>query len=241
MGVRRLSAAVAVGCAFLGLTSAASASSGCAGDIQVPTASSMAQSAFALACDINQVRAAYGLAPVRWDWQLWQAAQWMADDMARNHYVSHTASDGRDLFARVSATPYWDGRGDQYLLENLIWSPVASASAQMTSDAWMNSAEHRANMLDPHVTDIAIGISEGAAIPSGPDGFFYTAEFGSRPTPPIASTSVSTGERPVRARGRRTRACRRHVPLPGRSAGARAARGRRAGSCRAAGSARTRA
>lgn len=198
MWVRMPAAAAVLLCAFFAWTATASADSPCPGDDQAPTADTVAEAAFNLACDVNAMRAHVGLQPVTWDWRLWQAAQGMAEDMAQNQYFAHTTPDGRGLVDRVEPTGYLGTTDDWLLLENLGWGSGPLSSPLATAFAWLGSEEHRFNLFDPNVRNIAIGIAAGRPTSEGEDGYFYVADFGQDlpqplPTPtPVAHTARST-------------------------------------------------
>lgn len=61
---------------------------------------------------LNDYRKSNGRGQLSFDSQLFQSARWMAQDMAKNNYVAHTDSQGRDIFKRIKAFGYpgsWTG------------------------------------------------------------------------------------------------------------------------------------
>ena len=48
--------------------------------------------------------------------------------------------------------------------------------------AWMQSADHRANLLDRHFADVGVGVAAGAPVTLEPGGFggTYVTDFGRR-------------------------------------------------------------
>jgi hypothetical protein len=86
--------------------------------------------------------------------QLERAAQLKADDMAGKSYFSHTSPDGM--------TPwYWFdqvGYNYKYAGENLAIDFSESADVEI---AWMNSPEHRANILNGNYSEIGIATAPG--------------------------------------------------------------------------------
>jgi hypothetical protein len=107
------------------------------------------------------------------------AAQAKADDMASKGYFAHTSPEG--------ITPwYWVSRvGYQYSYagENLA---INFLDSKDVVDAWMNSADHRANILNNHFTEIGIGIAKG--IYQNRETVFVVQMFG-RPADQLASAS----------------------------------------------------
>jgi hypothetical protein len=98
----------------------------------------------------NAERSQRGLAALRWDEALYRAADGHAREMAERASISHQypgeaelAARGRDAGARFSL-----------IAENVAEAPTAVR----IHDAWMNSPEHRANLLDPQVDSVGIRV-----------------------------------------------------------------------------------
>src|SRR5215212_6221667 len=117
-------------------------------------AGSVAQQVVDLA---NQQRANAGVAPLRMHLALGSAAQRMSNDMAAHDTLypagqsrPHIGSDGSDAGQRIAAAGYaW-----RAWAENIA---AGQPDAVSVVQAWMSSAGHRANMLDPRYTDIGVG------------------------------------------------------------------------------------
>lgn len=206
-------APLVVGGLLLIAPGAASASAACPGDDQVPTAATAPEATAALVCDINVFRRRNNLSPVSVDPRLQGPAQDLASDMAANHFVSHTSSDGRTTMDRVVNSPYPLGAEDWTVLENVDWGSGWYSTPIATAFGWLNSDEHREHMLDPDMQNVAIGIAEGAMTTDGVSGVFYVADFGARTSPPAIAaspmqTQTQTQTQP-RACSSRTHATRR--------------------------------
>ena len=80
------------------------------------------------------------------------AAQAKANDMAAHNYWSHDAPDGRTPWTFITAAHY----SYQTAGENLAYG-FADSTSVVT--AWMNSAEHRANILDKNYQDVGFGVA----------------------------------------------------------------------------------
>ena len=102
---------------------------------------------------VNAERTQRGLAPLRFEARLRDAALIHANDQKNQDcftQLSHTGTDGSQPWDRVDRT-------------GLTWSGVAEniACGQQTPaevmNSWMNSPGHRANILDPTMT--ALGVS----------------------------------------------------------------------------------
>lgn len=105
--------------------------------------------------DITNVnRLSENLNPLEFSAVLASAAQLKANDMATKGYFAHTSPEGK--------TPwYWftqSGYNFLYAGENLA---VNFVDSEDVARAWMNSAGHRANILNDHFTEIGIAIASG--------------------------------------------------------------------------------
>ena len=180
---------------LLPTSGAAFASVACPGDERLPTVDTTSDAAAALVCDINVLRNRQGLPPLRSDPQLAASAHDLATDMAAHHFVSHVSSDGRGLMARVASTGYVEHAAAPWIVENVDWGSYWYSSPLATAFGWMGSEEHRAHVLDPDVEEVGIGIAEGRATATGPSGFFYVADFGTRGGKPTTATATTQAPR----------------------------------------------
>ncbi len=102
----------------------------------------------------NQNRTTDSLKPLVVSPILNKAAQLKAQDMANKSYFAHTSPDGK--------TPwYWFGLVGyryEYAGENLAVDFTDSADVAV---AWMNSPEHRANILKDSYTEMGTGVATG--------------------------------------------------------------------------------
>ncbi len=102
----------------------------------------------------NQNRTTDSLKPLVVSSVLNKAAELKAQDMAQKSYFAHTSPDGK--------TPwYWFGLVGykyEYAGENLAVDFTDSADVAI---AWMNSPEHRANILKDSYTEIGTGVATG--------------------------------------------------------------------------------
>jgi uncharacterized protein YkwD len=212
MGVRLGAATAAVQLVLLAVCANASALAGCPGDATQPTAATAPVAAAALLCDVNTLRARQGVGPLRLDAQLTTAAQSMADDLAAHRLFSHVASNGETLTQRVAASGYTANRAGWQLAENLAWGSGLVSSPLDAALGWMDSAEHRSNLLDTGMNDLGIGIAQGAPAGTGESGVYYVADFGNsgRALPATTSSTRRTGCR-ARTRTRSKRHVRRHT------------------------------
>lgn len=117
--------------------------------------------------DLNRVRAAHSLPPLRYDPRLQRAARAHTREMLASGIFQHGAFGTRMLRFDVRGT---------LTGENLAWATGARASASAIVRAWLASPEHRANLLRPGFTRIGIGDLVGVFL--GCDGArVVTADF----------------------------------------------------------------
>ena len=102
---------------------------------------------------VNEHRAAAGLAPVTYSAKLSQAAQVRAVEIEQS--FSHTRPDGR-YFSTVFAE---HGITYRYSGENIAWG---QKSPEEVVTAWMNSAGHRANILNANFKELGVGYRQNA-------------------------------------------------------------------------------
>ena len=113
------------------------------------------------------------------------AAQAKADDMAQRGYFSHTSPEGRDPW-------YWfqqAGYSFDYAGENLA---VDFSDSKDVEQAWMNSLDHRKNLLDGHFTEIGVAVARGTY--EGHPTTFVVQMFGtpsSRALAPVRSITAT--------------------------------------------------
>ena len=84
-----------------------------------------------------------------------RAAQAKADDMVAANYWSHTSPDGKTPWTFIAASGYSYQRAG----ENLAYG---FNGANQTIDGWMNSPEHRANILNAQYQNVGFGVANSA-------------------------------------------------------------------------------
>jgi uncharacterized protein YkwD len=113
---------------------------------------------------VNIDRGNAGLAAVTWNKQLSCVATDWSGQMAASGDLHH-----RDLSAVINSADY---RSYHTVGENILRGP-GSMTGEAMEAAWMNSPDHRANILSPAFTSIGIG---AAGTPSGE--IYATQNFG---------------------------------------------------------------
>ncbi len=102
--------------------------------------------------DTNKARAEQGLAPLRWDATLAQAAQAHAELMAQQSQLEHQYTREPDLAARAAQA----GAHFQTIAENI----AIGGGVETVQHEWMKSPAHRANILDPNLDAVGFGAVE---------------------------------------------------------------------------------
>ncbi len=114
--------------------------------------------------------------------QLTAAAQAKANDMAKRNYWSHVTPDGRQPWSFITTAGYqYEAAG-----ENLAYG-FGSSDQVMT--AWMNSPEHRANILDTDYQDVGFATANMANYQGTGPETIVVAMYGE----PVGMISPSTG------------------------------------------------
>jgi uncharacterized protein YkwD len=132
--------------------------------------------------DLNAIRAQHDLAPLRLSTALTTSAREHSQEMATKGYFAHESADGSAFWKRIKlvypqgAMRYWS------VGENLLWSsPDVDPDGAMK--LWMNSPEHRANILSPGWREVGISALHADAAPGafqGLDVTIVTTDFGVR-------------------------------------------------------------
>lgn len=138
----------------------------------------------ALLCLVNRQRADHGLPPLRMSGRLNRSAQGWSDAMVARHVFSH----GSNFAARIGAVGYdWAAAG-----ENIA---TGMASPRSVLRAWMASAGHCQNILNPSYRDMGVGVN-GHPVPGAATGpATWTEDFGLRmfESPPSTNWGPADG------------------------------------------------
>jgi uncharacterized protein YkwD len=136
----------------------------------------------AVLCLMNAERTARGLKRLRAQPDLAEAAGRFARQMVRDRFFDHASPGGSTMVSRITATSYLRDAVRWTVGENLAWGTGTKATPRATVDAWMHSADHRANLLDRGFAEVGIGIAAGAPAELQADetGGTYVTDFGRR-------------------------------------------------------------
>jgi uncharacterized protein YkwD len=135
----------------------------------------------------NQQRVNNGLPALSYNSRLTQAAQNQASYMFEKDYWAHYAPDGTSPWSFVTAAGYSYSTAGQNLAKDFDTS-----SGVVTG--WMNSPEHRANILNSSFRDTGVAVMNGTL--QGEQTTlvvaFYASPVGGAPAPAPAPTHTST-------------------------------------------------
>jgi uncharacterized protein YkwD len=116
---------------------------------------------------VNTERVKAGCRALTMDTRLVAAARGHSADMAARSFFSHTTPEGVDFATRITKAGYrWSGAA-----ENIAKGQRTPADV-MTS--WMNSAGHKANILNCGYKNLGVGVSADAT-----GALLWTQDFGS--------------------------------------------------------------
>jgi uncharacterized protein YkwD len=127
----------------------------------------MTGSESALLREMNRVRAAHGLGRLRIDAHLERAARSHSREMLADGVFTHGSFASRmvrfDVRARLAG-------------ENLAWGTGVDATPRAIVEAWLQSPEHRRNLLEATFTRVGVGCFVGAFL-GNRDAHVVTADF----------------------------------------------------------------
>ena len=165
------------------------------------TASTLERQMLAL---INQERGARGLDPVQLELRLNDAAEDHSTWMLNRDVFSHTGVGGSSARDRMEDAGF-QFSGSWTWAENIAWQSERGAAGlgddvANLHQSLMNSPGHRANILNPNVTVVGIGVERGNY--DGWDAVMVTQVFArtsaplqldtGSPTPPVATSGADT-------------------------------------------------
>jgi uncharacterized protein YkwD len=101
---------------------------------------------------VNHERKARGLHPLKWDEALATAARKHAREMANRRAVEHNFPGEPTLPSRANKA------GARFI--SISENVVQAASAKAAHSQFMHSPNHKANILDPDIDSLGIGVAE---------------------------------------------------------------------------------
>jgi uncharacterized protein YkwD len=132
-------------------------------------------------CLVDQERTAHGEATLAPNAHLQQSAQAHTESMVSGDYFEHDGPSGDTPLSRMTASGYiYSSQVGYEIGENIGWGTLGLSTPRAIVAAWMASPGHRANILDAHFRDTAIGVSPHvpASLGQGQPGGIYTQDFG---------------------------------------------------------------
>jgi len=145
-----------------------------------PTRENNSRVEAATLCLVNVQRARHGRRALRPNADLARSAARHSEDMVSENYFDHVSPTGETPLQRIKASTYLPRRSSYLLGENIALGTMELATPASIVASWMESPDHRANILNPDFRDSGIGIV--ARAPSrysgGQPGATYTQQFG---------------------------------------------------------------
>ncbi len=130
-------------------------------------------------CLINNERASRGLHALKLQGEQTKAARKHSRLMIRDRCFAHECPGEGELVTRMQRADYLPCNCYWGVGENLAYGERAYGSPKSIMHAWMNSAEHRTNILNGSYRDIGIGVIWGTpAEGSARNSVTYTTDFG---------------------------------------------------------------
>ncbi|MCK2215119.1 CAP domain-containing protein [Actinomadura sp. ATCC 31491] len=114
----------------------------------------------------NQARSRSGCGPLRVDGGLTRSARVHALEMARSGRLTHNSPSGASPWDRMERAGYRYGAA-----ENI---GAGYSTPEEAVRGWLDSDDHRRNILDCRLKAIGVGVA------SGPDGPWWTQDFGTQ-------------------------------------------------------------
>jgi uncharacterized protein YkwD len=131
---------------------------------------------------LNAIRAAHGLPPLKLSTRLEAASAQHSREMGTDGYFDHSSFDGTAFWRRISHWYGQSGFGYWSVGENLLWStPTVEPAAALQQ--WMASPEHRANILSRRWREVGVSAVHVTAAPGTYQGLevtILTTDFGAR-------------------------------------------------------------
>lgn len=132
--------------------------------------------------ELNAIRRAHGLVPLRRSLPLTSAADSHSRSMATFGFFGHSSRDGSAFWKRVARFYGRRGSGMWSVGENLLWS-TTGIDATEALRLWMESPGHRKNILTPHWREVGLSAVTASAAPGvfgGHNVVVITSDFGVR-------------------------------------------------------------
>src|ERR671914_93274 len=179
--------AIAVVGAMLVAAPSAMGARACEAANATPAKAAMRTMVRATLCVLNAQRERHGLRPLKLNKRLSKAARRHARDMVRRGYFAHDSLGGGTFVDRIRRSGYLNDAHRWTVGENLAWGTSTTSAPRAITAMWMNSAGHRANILNGSFREVGIGLALGAPAAGGGAGAPHPTGFRPPrpgPTPP---------------------------------------------------------
>lgn len=138
------------------------------------TAAVSSKAEIAIVREINRVRRSHHLPTVKLTAPLAKVAKRHSKLMLSHNALSHSSFDGQSFSTRLAA----GGKHRKQYGETLAWAPDGShVTARVLLKLWMNSAPHRAVLMNGKLRRVGVGRVRGAM--GSQAGSAITADFSS--------------------------------------------------------------
>ena len=131
---------------------------------------------------LNAIRRQHNLVPLRLNARLTLAAEQHSREMGEDGYFEHTSVDGTAFWKRIGKWYPAGGYGYWSVGENLLWSSP-DVDPKGALQLWMNSPEHRENILTARWREIgisAVHVATAGGTYKGLPVTIITTDFGVR-------------------------------------------------------------
>jgi uncharacterized protein YkwD len=132
--------------------------------------------------ELNAIRRAHGLAPLRLSRPLSTAADSHSRAMGTFGFFGHSSRDGSAFWKRVQRFYGQGSYGNWSVGENLLWS-TTGLDASRALKLWMASPGHRKNILTARWREVglaAVSVPAAPGVFGGRDVVIITSDFGVR-------------------------------------------------------------
>jgi uncharacterized protein YkwD len=135
----------------------------------------------AIICLLNKKRHSHGKPSLQASAKLADAANRHSNYMENHHCFDHVCGGEASIDSRLRSVGYLGGTLLRWSWgENIAWGEHSYGTPRRIVKAWMNSPEHRANILNGTFRDIGVGIVWGTPHRAHARGGIYTTDFGYR-------------------------------------------------------------
>ena len=129
----------------------------------------------------NLERSKEGLSPLSYNCYLQSSAQAHSEDMQARNFFAHETPEGTTPEERIKASGYIQTYFDCFCAKSYTVGENLAKGQEIPSEVietWMNSPEHRTNILNPNFSEIGVGITPVGENSDNFVGFIWTQNFG---------------------------------------------------------------